>query len=163
FIQMPTTLLAHDSSVGGKVAINYELGKNMIGAFYPLQAVIYDIETLKTLNKAELRSGYAELIKEDFISEKDFLNELLNTKLNESKLSYGKITHGEAVAIGMIFALKLSNIKYNAQLPNESFINWLKINHYPLNIPLLESKKLIKRMKSDKKSKNQIVQMILLE
>src|SRR5690625_4315852 len=208
FIQMPTTILAHDSSVGGKVAINHELGKNMIGAFYPPQAVIYDIETLKTLNKAELRSGYAELIKEAFISEKDFLNELLNTKLNEltdkqlsehlykgikikseiveadekesnvrkylnlvhtlshaieSELGYGKITHGEAVAIGMIFALKLSNIKYNAQLPNESFINWLKINHYPLNIPLLESKKLIKRMKSDKKSKNQIVQMILLE
>src|SRR5699024_12614709 len=42
----------------------------------------------------------------------------------ESELGYGKITHGEAVAIGMIFALKLSNIKYNAQLPNESFINW---------------------------------------
>src|SRR5690625_2425837 len=208
YIQMPTTILAHDSSVGGKVAINHELGKNMIGAFYPPRAVIYDIETLKTLNKAELRSGYAELIKEAFISEKDFLNELLNTKLNEltdkqlsehlykgikikseiveadekesnvrkylnlghtlshaieSELGYGKITHGEAVAIGMIFALKLSNIKYNAQLPNESFINWLKINHYPLNIPLLESKKLIKRMKSDKKSKNQIVQMILLE
>src|SRR5699024_12668112 len=83
FIQMTTTILAHDSSVGGKVAINHELGKNMIGAFYPPQVVIYDIETLKTLNKAELRSGYAELIKEAFISEKDFLNELLNTKLNE--------------------------------------------------------------------------------
>src|SRR5699024_11304596 len=82
FIQMPTTILAHDSSVGGKVAINHELGKNMKGAFYPPQAVIYDIETLKTLNKAELRSGYAELIKEAFISEKDFLNELLNTKLD---------------------------------------------------------------------------------
>src|SRR5690625_5831762 len=68
FIQIPTTILAHDSSVGGKVAINHELGKNMIGAFYPPQAVIYDIETLKTLNKAELRSGYAELIKEAFIS-----------------------------------------------------------------------------------------------
>src|SRR5699024_5493517 len=155
FIQMPTTILAHDSSVGGKVAINHELGKNMIGAFYPPQAVIYDIETLKTLNKAELRSGYAELIKEAFISEKDFLNELTDTKLSEhlykgikikseiveadekesnvrkylnlghtlshaieSELGYGKITHGEAVAIGMIFALKLSNIKYNAQLPN---------------------------------------------
>lgn len=27
FIQMPTTLLAHDSAVGGKVAVNHPLGK----------------------------------------------------------------------------------------------------------------------------------------
>lgn len=27
YIQVPTTILAHDSSVGGKVAINHELGK----------------------------------------------------------------------------------------------------------------------------------------
>src|SRR5699024_4119590 len=78
----------------------------------------------------------------------------------ESELGYGKITHGEAVAIGMIFALKLSNIKYNAQLPNESFINWLKINHYHLNIQLLEFKKLIKQQKTDKTSINHIIQMI---
>src|SRR5690625_943373 len=45
YIQIPTTILAHDSSVGGKVAINHELGKNLIGSFYPPQAVIYDVET----------------------------------------------------------------------------------------------------------------------
>ena len=49
FIQVPTTLLAHDSAVGGKVAINHPLGKNMIGAFHQPEAVIYDLEFLKTL------------------------------------------------------------------------------------------------------------------
>lgn len=208
FIQIPTTVLAHDSSVGGKVAINHELGKNMIGAFYPPKAVIYDIDTLKTLNTAELRSGYAELIKEAFISDENFLNELLETKLTdltddqlskhlyqgikvkagiveadekesnvrkylnfghtlshaiESELGYGEITHGEAVAIGIIFALKLSNAKYKIKLPIDAYVNWLKMNNYPLNIPEMETDKLVKRMKSDKKTTNQVIQMILLK
>src|SRR5699024_4380119 len=68
YIQMPTTILAHDSSVGGKVAINHELGKNMIGSFYPPVAVLYDVDTIHTLPKHEIRSGYAELVKEAFIS-----------------------------------------------------------------------------------------------
>src|SRR5699024_1164638 len=73
YVQMPTTILAHDSSVGGKVAINHELGKNMIGSFYPPVAVLYDVETIKTLPEHEVRSGFAELVKEAFIADTDFL------------------------------------------------------------------------------------------
>ena len=67
FIQMPTTILAHDSSVGGKVAINHELGKNTIGAFYQPQAVIYDVSTIKTLPDVEIKSGIAEVVKHGHI------------------------------------------------------------------------------------------------
>ncbi len=64
FIQIPTTLLAQvDSSVGGKTAVNHELGKNMFGAFYQPTAVIVDTLTLKTLPKREVNAGLAEVIK----------------------------------------------------------------------------------------------------
>ncbi|MED3985562.1 3-dehydroquinate synthase [Peribacillus simplex] len=72
FIQVPTTLLAHDSAVGGKVAINHPLGKNMIGAFHQPEAVIYDLEFLKTLPLKELRSGFAEVIKHSLIADNEF-------------------------------------------------------------------------------------------
>jgi len=73
FIQLPTTLLAQvDSSVGGKTAVNHELGKNMIGAFHQPIAVIADMDTLQSLDDRELRAGLAEVIKYGFIIDSDF-------------------------------------------------------------------------------------------
>ncbi|UEX89150.1 3-dehydroquinate synthase [Staphylococcus ratti] len=63
FIQVPTTLLAHDSSVGGKVGINAPKGKNLIGAFHRPKTVLYDLDFLQTLPKTEILSGYAEVYK----------------------------------------------------------------------------------------------------
>ena len=56
FIQIPTTILAHDSAVGGKTAINHPLGKNMIGAFYQPEGVIYDT----VLSRAYLSARYVQ-------------------------------------------------------------------------------------------------------
>ncbi len=79
FIQIPTTLLAQvDSSIGGKTGVNHSLGKNMVGAFYQPKAVISDINTLKTLEKRELISGIAEIIKHAFIFDVDFIQWLEN-------------------------------------------------------------------------------------
>lgn len=69
FYQFPTTLLSMvDSSVGGKVGINHELGKNLIGSFYPPLSVYINTDCLSSLPKREFNSGIAECIKHALIS-----------------------------------------------------------------------------------------------
>ena len=161
FIQVPTTLLAQvDSSVGGKTGVNHRKGKNLIGAFYQPKFVYIDIDTLKTLNKRELRAGLAEVIKYGVIKDPKLFKYLednidilaapspkpqasfllhivkrscaikasvveadereagLRAILNfghtfghavEAVTKYREYKHGEAVAIGMVFAARLSN------------------------------------------------------
>lgn len=73
FVQLPTSLLAQvDSSVGGKVAVNHALGKNLIGAFYQPKAVFMDLELMKTLPKREIYTGLGEIIKYGIIYDADF-------------------------------------------------------------------------------------------
>ncbi|MEO1995575.1 MAG: 3-dehydroquinate synthase family protein, partial [Planctomycetaceae bacterium] len=77
FLQIPTTLLAHvDSSVGGKVGINHEHGKNLIGAFYQPWGVLIDTETLSTLPQREYAAGMAEVIKYGVILDPEFFEYL---------------------------------------------------------------------------------------
>lgn len=204
FIQIPTTILAHDSAVGGKTAINHELGKNMIGTFYQPLTVIYDTHFLSTLPEKELRSGMAEVIKHAFIANEDWLDELLAIKdfnelsdeemalhlekgiavkaaiveedeyetgvrkyLNfghtlahaiEAASGYGKITHGEAVAIGMAYALLLSeHTKF------QQFLEWCKSNGYPLELLQgIPFEKLQGFMKKDKKTAGGLLNFVLL-
>ncbi|MGI8315358.1 3-dehydroquinate synthase [Halobacillus mangrovi] len=208
FIQMPTTILAHDSSVGGKVAINHSKGKNMIGSFYNPVMVIYDMETLSTLPEEEIRSGYGEVIKHALLSDEEWTNELfqfslpsltidqltsdltrgirvkadivekdekeqgLRRHLNlghtlahaiEAELGYGKITHGEAVAIGICFTLQLSKYKLTSSLPVNDYVNWLKKNNYPVQkLQDLKPELLVERMKWDKKAVQQKIHYVLL-
>jgi 3-dehydroquinate synthase len=83
FLQIPTTLLSQvDASVGGKVGIDFNGVKNLIGAFQQPVGVIIDVRTLSTLPKRELISGFAEVIKHGLIRDKKYL-ELVSSKKPE--------------------------------------------------------------------------------
>lgn len=72
FIQVPTTILAHDSSVGGKVAVNHPLAKNIIGAFHQPELVLFDLHTLQTLPPREVKAGLSEVVKHGLIWDESF-------------------------------------------------------------------------------------------
>ncbi|MBO5321861.1 MAG: 3-dehydroquinate synthase [Clostridia bacterium] len=72
FYNIPTTVLSQvDSSVGGKVAIDFEGFKNIVGAFYPPKAVVIDPDTLKTLDPRQISNGLAEAVKMALTGDKE--------------------------------------------------------------------------------------------
>ena len=157
FVQMPTTLLAMvDSSVGGKVAVNFGGVKNIMGIFNQPRLVVCDLDLLRTLDPREVRSGTSEVIKYGAVCsaalfeqlERGDLEKLLalepgvladivgqcvalkarvveqdefDKKGIRNVLNFGhtighalelsadySLTHGEAIAIGMIAATRLA-------------------------------------------------------
>jgi 3-dehydroquinate synthase len=69
YVNVPTTLLAQvDAAIGGKVAVNHDNAKNLIGAFYSPHAVVSCTSWLSTLDARQIRSGLAEVIKLAVIS-----------------------------------------------------------------------------------------------
>ncbi|MEK4028968.1 3-dehydroquinate synthase [Pseudobacillus sp. FSL P4-0506] len=211
FVQIPTTILAHDSAVGGKTAINHPLGKNMIGHFHQPAAVVFDTRFLQTLPEQQIRSGFAEIIKHALIADSAFLKELqikvnsfkdlssdflayclekgiqikgeivkedvkeqgIRAYLNfghtyghalEARLGYGQITHGEAVAAGMVFALYASEKKVGLAFDLKKFMVWLKELGYPLDLNSeLSFDELYKLMERDKKTIGESIRFVLLQ
>lgn len=210
FIQIPTTILAHDSAVGGKTAINHPLGKNMIGAFYQPQAVLYDIDFLATLPKREVRSGMAEAIKHAMISDEAWYEEFLTkniTQLEKEELAqylqqgitvkanivaqdeqehsvrkflnfghtyghaieaasgFGKVAHGEAVVIGMAYALLLGE-KFTTMTREKTleFLIFAKKNGYSFEpVHNFTFDELLPYLMKDKKAEYGILQFVLLQ
>ncbi|MTD30060.1 3-dehydroquinate synthase [Planomicrobium sp. YIM 101495] len=205
YIQVPTTILAHDSAVGGKTAINHPQGKNMVGTFYQPAAVVYETSLLTSLPPEQVRSGMAEVIKHAFISNEGWLEELLTagsfSDMTEEVLAdhlekgilvkaaivsederegsvrkflnfghtlahalegywgYGNITHGEAVVLGMAYALVLSRHDKLA-----AYLTWAEQNDYPLGrLRETDFTELLPYMKKDKKSSDGQLNFVMLE
>ena len=64
FINCPTTTLSQiDSSIGGKVAVDLDRTKNIVGAFWQPKLVVVDPDTLATLPRRHFVNGLAESVK----------------------------------------------------------------------------------------------------
>ncbi|MFV9510680.1 3-dehydroquinate synthase [Tepidibacillus sp. LV47] len=209
FIQCPTTILAHDSSIGGKVGINHPLGKNLIGAFHQPSFVLYETEFLTTLPKREIRSGLAEVIKHGLIADSSFINwlsqhvesllnldfEALNEALYQGSrikaaivkedekeqgirayLNFGhtlghaietlskyQYSHGETVAIGMVFATRLARkMGYISREIEEYYVNLIERFQLPTTIPKdYNTEEIIKILLRDKKFKHHQIRMVI--
>jgi 3-dehydroquinate synthase len=77
-----TTLLGMaDAAVGGKTGVDLFGLKNLVGTFYPASVVYMPIETIQTLPSAEIKSGFAEIIKTAILD-----------KTNDNDDTFNKIT-----------------------------------------------------------------------
>jgi 3-dehydroquinate synthase len=97
FVQVPTTLLAQvDSSVGGKVGVNLEAGKNLVGSFHQPRLVLCDLGALRTLPARELRAGLAEVIKYGIIWDDNLFKTLVR--------QMPKLVKGDTAALARVVA-----------------------------------------------------------
>ncbi len=70
FYNIPTTLLSQvDSSIGGKVAVDFGGVKNIVGAFHQPKRVLIDPDVLGTLPPRQIANGMAEALKESLTSD----------------------------------------------------------------------------------------------
>ncbi len=86
FVQVPTTLLAQvDASIGGKVGVDLNHMKNMIGVINQPNGVYVDTNFLKTLPSNHLKSGLAEIIKHGLVSDQKYWNKICDKKYQSVK------------------------------------------------------------------------------
>lgn len=134
WVAVPTTLVGQvDAAIGGKTAVDIPQGKNLVGAFHWPARVVIDETLLATLPERERRQGLAELVKTRLLageeldvrgaaaykaalclrdprdrSVRQWLN-LGHTFAHALEAAAGfELTHGDAVALGLLAALRLS-------------------------------------------------------
>ncbi len=90
-LSMPTSLLAMtDAAIGGKTAVNLNVGKNLIGVIKQPDAILIDVNFLETLPEREITEGMAEVIKHAIILDKTLFQIFDEHKGNTSALIQDK-------------------------------------------------------------------------
>ncbi len=134
WVAVPTSLVGQvDAAIGGKTAIDIPEGKNLVGAFHWPVRVVIDEGLLDTLPERERRQGLAELVKTRLLAGREldvrgaaayktaiclrdphdhgprrWLN-LGHTFAHALEAAADfDLPHGEAVALGLLAALRLS-------------------------------------------------------
>jgi len=82
FIQISTTLMSMADAVIGKVAINFQENKNLLGSFYSPRYVFSDLDFLSTLNKKEVILGLSEVWKHALIRRNNKINSNIDNFLS---------------------------------------------------------------------------------
>lgn len=202
---VPTSLLAMvDASVGGKAGVDIPAGKNLVGAFHQPCSVIIDPLVLRTLPRAELRAGFAEVLKHGVIADGPFFDRMalaipqliepggeagqamleavrrgiaikceivrrdereegIRATLNFGHtlghaielVSHFRVTHGEAVAIGMVLEARLAErIDIAEAGTRDRIANALATAGLPTSVPTdLAPGALIAATRADKKAR----------
>ncbi|WP_157457507.1 3-dehydroquinate synthase [Deinococcus arboris] len=104
FYTVPTTLLGMvDAAVGGKTGVNLPEGKNLVGAFWPPQAVWCDTDTLATLPSAVFREGAAEAYKHGLIADPSLLGRVTSPDFHAGGPTLeGTVADAIAVKAGVV-------------------------------------------------------------
>lgn len=72
FINIPTTVLSQvDASIGGKLAVDFKYGKNLIGLFKNPDLVFLSTKFYQSLSEREYKNGFAEIFKHALIRSKE--------------------------------------------------------------------------------------------
>lgn len=75
YVNVPTTLLAMvDGALGGKVAVNHPVAKNLLGAFEQPAGVVSDVRYLRSLDRRHLAAGIAECVKKGVIASPEYFS-----------------------------------------------------------------------------------------
>ncbi len=84
FINIPTTLLSQvDASVGGKVGVDLNHLKNEIGLFNNPAGVFVNSTFLNTLDKRQILSGFAEVIKHGLVADVNYWKKIMNADFTD--------------------------------------------------------------------------------